>query len=292
MGVAFSLFLLAGCGGGDSTATPITVLKQVDWMFDNVSPDLVPSGDTCILNLRVYYDESIPKDQIDGFVITAPTGGYWTVTTPNLSFNTSSNGSPYIIANLLFENREMIPLAGTWTFHLNLKNVPTSSFTMSLHEPGSTASASSSYVYTKDDWSPVFPAGYVAALARYPSQGYQVQFFPDNGGEISSTGMSAVRAAYLWSEPRRYNSYIWLFDANKNYLGMTIYEYSTSDHASTGLITSAGELSIVPAAINASAGPVNLADVKYLRFVMTDGAQYAPNFGYNYRSVSSLVPVN
>lgn len=287
--VACSLFLLAGCGGGDSTATPVTVLKRVGWMFDNVPSDIVPSGDNSILNVRLYYDESIPQDQIDGIVITSPTGAYWT---PNLSFSTSSNGSPCLVATLVFSNREAIPLAGTWSFHVKLKNIPTYPFEMSLHEPGSTASASRPYLYTKEDWSPVFPGGYVAALARYPSQGYQVQYSPDNGGKISSIGMSAVRTAYLWSEQRKYNSYIWLFDANKNYLGMTTNEYATSDHASTDLITSAGELSIVPATTNVSVAPVNLADVKYLRFVMTDGAQYAPDYNYDYRSVSSLVPVN
>jgi hypothetical protein len=146
-----------------------------------------------------------------------------------------------------------------------------------------------------EDWAPLTNASqYIAALSRFPPQGYTVQYSSANGGSITTVGLSATRTSFLAAEPNAYNLICWLYDANKGYLGRTNPEYSTLDHSGTNLITANGELSIIPASTTSSAGNVDLSKVKYIRFVCFDGAQYAPSSysTMDYRSISSLVVVN
>jgi hypothetical protein len=244
----------------------------------------------------LYYSESITSDEIDSFSVTAPTGSKWTLASSNSQFGTSSTGKPYIGKTLLYsDNPQAFPLAGIWTAEIKLKDGKTLSFQKTLHEPGSTDDATHQYLYTKEDWAPsTNPSQYIAALNRFPSQGYTVQYSADDGGRITTTGFSAVRSSFLAAEPRAYNMYCWLYDADNTYLGVTNPEYSFFDHSGSNLISADGELSIVPASTTSSTGNVDLSKVKYIRFLYTDGAQYAPSSYSNgdYRSISSLVTVN
>jgi hypothetical protein len=241
----------------------------------------------------VYYSDSIALGDIESFSMTAANGWVWTIPAQNFQAGTSSNGKSYVGAGMYYvENPNAFPLAGIWTAKIQLKNGQTSSFQLNLHEPGSTVAATHQFLYTAEDWaSSPNQSQYVAALARFPSQGYTVQYSSANGGSITTTGLAAVRTSFLATEPRAYNMFCWLFDANKVYLGNTTRAYSTQDHSSTNLITGAGELSITPAATTSSTGAVDLSLVKYIRFVYIDGAQYAPSSYSNLdeRSITALV---
>jgi hypothetical protein len=289
---------LTGCGGGGSAATPASVaglITNVGWDFENSAPDYTNNLTTCILNVYVYYSDSIALGDIVSFSMTAANGWVWTIPAQNFQAGTSSNGKSYVRAGMYYgENPNAFPLAGIWTAKIQLKNGQTSSFQLSLHEPGSSADATHQFLYTAEDWaSSPNQSQYVAALARFPSQGYTAQYSSANGGSITTTGLAAVSTSYLAAEPRAYNMYCWLYDANKVYLGYTTRAYSTQDHSSTNLITAAGELAITPAATTSSTGAVDLSLVKYIRFVYTDGAQYAPSSysGWDERSISPLVAV-
>jgi hypothetical protein len=266
------------------------------WYFDNAALDYYNNGSTCSLRIALYYSESIARDDIDSFSVTAPIGCQWTVVSSSSQLGTSSTGKPYIAKTLTYSmNPQAFPLAGIWTAEIKLKDGKTSSFQRTLHEPGSTDDATHTYLYTKEDWTPsTVPSQYIAALGRFPSQGYTIQYSADYGGSITTTGFSAVRANFLAAEPRAYNMYCWLYDVNKTYLGYTNPEYSMIDHSSTNLITADGEISIVSVATTSSTGNVDLSKVKYIRFVITDGAQYVPSSysGMDYQSISSLVVVN
>jgi hypothetical protein len=297
---------LSGCGGGGGAAsfvpgsTAANLVTGVGWYFNNTAPDYFSSGATCTLQASVYYDSSITSSDIASFTMTSPTGVHWTVPAANSQFGTSSSGKPYVAAALYYgQNRNTIPLAGTWTVTITLTNGQTSSpYQLTFHEPGSATAATHSYLYTQEDWTPSTNASeYVAALQRFPSAGYTVQYSAAQG-RITTTGLSAVNSAYLAAEPKAYNMNCWLYDANKVYLGRTTMQYSTVDHSSTNLIGADGELSILPSAtVSATAsanGQVDLSAVKYIRFVHYDGVQYVPLTygGLDQRSVSSFVPVS
>jgi hypothetical protein len=294
-----TVFCLAGCGGGGGGAASSEgsgVLKSVGWYFENDAPDYSNNGVTCVLNIGLFYDETVATSDIASFTVTAPNGVYWNIVAPNLQFGTNSSGKPIISGRLNYgDNTQTFPLAGTWTAQIKLQSGATSALQLNLHEPGSSSSATHAYLYTKEDWTPSTNSDqYVAALARFPSQGYTVHYLSINGGSITTSGLSAVRSNFLAGEPKAYNFYCWLYDANKTYLGYTNTAYSTRDHSNSNLITTTGELSIVPASTAFSSGTVDLSRVKYLRFLYNDGAQFAPGSYSNLdnRSISALVPVN
>ncbi|MBI5141023.1 MAG: hypothetical protein HZA20_02370 [Nitrospirae bacterium] len=293
-----AMLCLTGCGGGggSSSTSANGLITGVGWLFENVAPDYYNDGSTCSMTVYVYYNESIAVDDIDSFSMTAPNGVRWTSTSLKSSFGTGSAGKPYIANIFVYSvNPNAFPLAGVWTSEIKLKNGDNSSLQGTLHEPGSSADATHRYLYTKEDWSPSTDSSqYRAALSRFPAQGYSIGYSGTDGGKITSTGLSAVRTSFLAAEPNAYNMYCWMYDADKAYLGCTNHEYSTLDHSSTNLITASGELSIVSASTSSSSGRVDLSKVKYIRFVYTDGAQFAPSSysSINHRSVSSLIAVN
>jgi len=304
--VIMGVFILAilcfsGCGGGGETSnntkgTTANILKGVGWGYYNSAIDYMNNGATCLLAAKLYYAESIATSDIDSFSVTAPNGWHWTVTSPNISFNTTGSGKPYIGACMSYgDNPQAFPLAGLWTFEIKQKTGETSLLQESFHEPGSAVDATHFFLYTKEDWTPsTDPAQYVAALSRFPSQGYTVQYSTAGVGSITTTGLSGVNATFLGYEPNAYNFNCWLYDDSKGYLGYTISEYSSLDHSRTNLITANGELSIEPVSVYFSNGPTDLSKVKYIRFVYYDGLQFVPGSYSNWdqSSISSLIPVN
>jgi len=299
----FILCLLAGCGGSSGSKTvpanseTESLISFVGWYFENTAPDYFNNGATCSLVMLLYYSESITKDDMESASITAPNGTQWAGTLSSSNFSSSSTGKPYIITDRLLykDNPQTFPLAGTWTAEIILKNGKSSSFKRTFHEPGSSDDATHTYLYTQEDWMPsTNPSQYIAALYRFPSQGYTIQYSADNGGRITSTGFSAVRSSFLTDEPRTYNMYCWLFDASTNYLGRSNPEYSMIDHSGTNLITADGEMLITPASTISTTGNVDLSKVKYIRIVNIDGGQYAPlsHSSFDNRSVSSFITVN
>ena len=290
--VVVALVGLAGCGGGDAPAAPNASLKSVSWYYENSAPDNSNNGATCFLTPSLYYSDTLATTDIDSFTVTSQSGWRWNVTTPNFG---TYNGKPYLGGRLYYgANPQTMPLAGTWTVELKLKNGATSSAQLTLHEPGSSLAATHPYIYSKEDVTPIDMSQYVAALARFPSGGYTVHYSPANGGSITTSGLAAVRASYLAGEPNAYNLTCWLYDANNIYLGRSSTAYSTVDHSNTNLITAEGELSIVPALTASTTGIIPLENVKYLRFVYSDGAQFVPStYGsFDNRSISALVAVN
>jgi uncharacterized protein YcgI (DUF1989 family) len=132
-------------------------------------------------------------------------------------------------------------------------------------------------------------------LKRFPAVGYSVHYSSADEGKITTTGFSAVQTAYLVAEPKIYNLFCWLYDENKTYLGNTTSAYSVTDHSRSGLITNDGEISIVSAATIATntGGSIDLSRAKYIRVVVVDGAQFAPQSYSNFdnRSISAVIPV-
>lgn len=297
--IGIFMLVLTGCGGGGSAASSVStetansLITSVGWLYDNVAPDYSNNGPTCFLNVKVYYNESITAVDIDSFGVTAPNGWQWTIPASNSQSGTSSSGKPYIGGNIYYgADPHMMPLAGTWVFQLKLKNGQISSVQKTFHEPGSAADATHQYVYVEEDWTPSSNSSqYIAALGRFPEQGYTLQYSAANGGLITTTGLAAARTSFLAAQPHAYNMVCWLYDVNKTNLGYTITEFSPQDHSRTNLIAANGELSIVPASTVSPNGQLDLAAVKYLRFVHFDGAQYEPSSYSNadYRSISSLV---
>lgn len=300
-----TLIVIAGCGGGGggggsatNSGTTNSLITSVGWIYEDAAPDYTNNGPTCFLSVKVFYDESIATDDIDSFGVTAPNGWQWTIPASNSLLGTSSNGKHYIGSSIYYgDNPHMMPLAGTWVFQLKMKNGQISSVQKSFHEPGSAADATHQYVYAAEDWTPWSDTSqYIAALGRFPAQGYKLEYSPANGGSIVSTGLLATRTSFLTAEPNAYNMVCWLYDANKTYLGYTVSEFSPQNHTRSSLITINGEILIVPASTTSSTGTgqVDLSAVKYLRFVFLDGAQYEPTSYSNadYRSISSLVAVN
>jgi len=304
--VMVALFVLSGCGGGGSEAifipsgTANSHITSIKWTYYNAAPDLSNEGYTCFMSVEVYYNESIAAADIESIGVKAPNGWRWTIPATANQLGVNSSGKPFVGGNIVGnidygETIYKMPLAGTWFFQLKLKNGQISTVERVLNEPGSTAAATHKYVYTKEDWTPSTNASqYIAALGRFPAQGYTLHYTAANGGLLTTKGLSAVRNSFLAAEPHAFNMAIWLFDANKAYLGCTITEFSPQDHSRTNLIDGNGELMIMPASTVSSTGQVDLSAVRYISFVFIDGAQYGPNSNLkaDYRSVSSLVAVS
>lgn len=293
---------MEGGGGGSSSTTTqsesASLITGFGWYFENSAPDYLKDGTTCSLHVLVYYNDSITKDDIDNLSVTAPNGVKWSIPSSNIYFYTTSTGKQYASDTLRYSiNPYSFPLAGTWIAEITLNDGKTASFNTTFHEPGSNDPATHQYVYTKEDWGPsTYTAEYVAALYRFSSQGFAVQYSPNDGGKITTTGFSTVMSSYLSSEPRAYNMYIWLYDSSNTYLGVTTPEYFLIDHSNTNLINLDGEISITPASTISSSntGNIDLSKVKYIRIVNTDGKQYEPSkySGMDYLSISSLITVN
>lgn len=299
MGLFIAVLLgLAGCGGGGGSTTNSesnSLITSVGCLFNNAAPDFSNNGPTCYLSIHMYYNESISADDIDSLRIIAPNGWQWPIPVSSSQSVTNSSGKPYISINIYYGAvPQMMPLAGTWIFQLKLKDGQISSIEKTLHEPGSAANATHQYVYAAEDWSP-WPdtSQYIAALGRFPAQGYTLQYSIVNGGVITSTGLAAIRASFLTAQPHAYNMICLLYDGYNTYLGQTIPEFSPQDHSRTDLITANGELLITSASTVSKEGLLNLSDVRYLRFVYFDGAQYEPSSysKMDYRSISPLVGV-
>ena len=299
MGIGCCLLLLVilglfGCGGGaDSVSGEARALKSVGWYYQNIAPDYFNNGTTCYLSVFLYLDDAVSAADVDSFVISAPNGGGWNIPASGRQTSTNSSGTTYFPLLLRYEDSPSFPLAGVWTMSVKLKDGSTSSMQKTFHDPGSSADATYQYLYASEDWAPsANQSQYVPVLKRFPATGYSFQYSSAGGGKITTTGFSAVRAAFLVTEPKIYNLFCWLYDANQTYLGYTIRAYSSVDHSDSGLITGDGEISIVSAVTN-SGNSVDLSQVKYARVVLVDGAQFAPKScsTYDNQSVSSLIPV-
>lgn len=301
-GIGFCLLFLAsvglyGCGGsgGYGAFADANALKSVGWYYENIAPDFFNNGSTCYLTLNLYLTDSVSAADIDSFIIREPNGGEWNIPASGRQA-VSSSGTTYFPLRLKFEPSPAFPLAGVWTMTAKLKDGRASSIEKTLHDPGNSAEAIYRYLYSSEDWAPsTNQSQYVPALKRFPAVGYLLQYSSADGGKITTTGFSTVRAAYLVAEPKAYNMYCWLYDENKSYLGYTISAYSGTDHSGSSLIAHDGELTIDPAATTAasSGGSIDLSRVKYVRVVEVDGAQFAPQ-SYSYfdnLSVSSLISV-
>jgi hypothetical protein len=309
VGLVFVALLgLCGCGGGGGsdgssggTRRPdaaVGLITSFGWSFENIAPDFTDAKATCTLSVYLHYSRTVNFNDIESFSVIAPNGLLWTVFAEDIQSRTDSNGDPYIAESLYdSDNPNLMPLAGVWTAELKFKNGDVSSFQKKFHDPGSSVDATREYLNTEDYMSstPINQAQYIMALKRFPAIGYTVQYYSNLRGEISTTGLSTVRERFLNNEPRAYNMNCWLYDANKVYLGCTIPEYSEKDHSRTNLITTGGDLLILPDSTTSPTGNiVDLSKVKYIRFVYYDGAQFAPSSysGYDYRSISSLIMVN
>jgi hypothetical protein len=305
--VFFALLGLCGCGGGGSDASSgstwrpeeaVSLIKAFGWYFQNIPPDFTDEQATCILTVDVHYSRTVNFNDIESFSVIAPNGTLWTILAEDLQSGTDSKGDPYIAESLYDdENPNLMPLAGVWTAELKFKNGEVSSFQEKFHDPGSSVDATRKFLYTEDYMfsTPIYQTQYIMALKRFPAIGYTVQYSPYNRGEISTIGLSTVRENFKNSEPKTYNMNCWLYDANKVYLGYTIMEYSKIDHSRTNLITTGGDLLILPDLTTSPTGNVvNLSKVKYIRFVYYDGAQFAPSSysSFDNRSISSLIMVN
>jgi hypothetical protein len=294
-----TLLVLTGCGSGGSATngTANSLITGVGLVYINAAPDFTNYVSTCFLKVEVYYSESIVAADIDSFGVTAPDGSQWIIPSADSDLGTNGRGQPYI-GSTIYDGGypNSMPLAGTWVFQLKLKNGQISSVHKTLHEPGSSADATHQYLYAEEDWTPpsTYVSQYIPAMARFPAQGYTLQYSAANGGIITTKGLYAVRKNFLAAEPHAYNMQCLLYDVNKAYLGQTITEYSLQDHSRTNLINFNGELLIVPASTVSSTGQVDLSAVKYLRFVYFDGAQYEPSLysEVDYISISSLIEVN
>ncbi|HTP64404.1 MAG TPA: hypothetical protein VMJ66_03355 [Geobacteraceae bacterium] len=291
------MFGLASCGSGGHTAAPAvtttSLISHVGWYIDDIEPTLTNNGETCCLNIMVFYSRSIAATDIGVISLLSPNGRLWTIPASDFHSGTGSTGDPYLRVGVYNgSNPYSLPLAGTWTVGIVLNSGIIATYQLTLHEPGSKDAATHQYVYSKEDWTPATDtSNYVAALGQFPSAGYTVQY---SGGNITTTGLSAVMTNYLATEPAAFNMYCFLYDVNQNLLGHTNMEYSTIDHTETGLLDSGGELSIQQVnTTSSSGGEVDLSQVKNIRIVFVDGGQYAPSSysDFDYRSISSPIAV-
>ena len=110
--IGIFMLVLTGCGGGGPAASSVSsetansLITSVGWIYDNVAPDYSNSGQTCFLNVKVYYSESIAAADIDSLSVTAPNGWQWTISAPNSHLGTSSSGKPYIGSSIYYGSRE------------------------------------------------------------------------------------------------------------------------------------------------------------------------------------------
>lgn len=295
------LMVMGGCGSGggalsEDSGEDTGLITGVGWFFQNSPADMDPNGATCLLTIQLGYNPSLSASDIESWSVISPDGVRWNIPLAESSTGTFTSGDPFVARRLYYgANRAILPLAGTWTVILRLKDGKSSLLQGDLAEPGSDATPTHSYVYSPEEWTP--PANspdYIAALKRIPAQGYTATYSAAGAGKITTTGFAAVKSAYFAAEPVAYNFYCLLFDQDNKYLGYTGTAYSLNDHSPTALLTPQGELSIAQEAVTFDNGAVDLSRVKYLRVVASDGAQFAPSgtLRMRYGSISGLVPVN
>jgi len=295
--IAATLLFASSCaqagGSGDQKAT----ITSVSWLIQN--RDYL-SGATCGYSFSIYYEGDIGAEDVESARIYLPdgSGDYWDMdlaANPDMfdAANSRIGGSGFIWGG----SHDALPI-GTLKAVLTLKNGSSSERSFVAGVPGSTGTNGYEYVYTE---SYDTGSGDIAlsvskeALARATV----------SSGTYDAT---SVYLNFTIADTRAFNGFVWAYDADGNYLGVSHRFYDPETHSADPYLNGGSGLKVDGTANSAvlkaddfygdsgtALSSTVFAQIRQCEVVLLDGAQYAEpgdNSAYDYRSIANAVTLS
>lgn len=304
-----SVFVFAGCNlfPGLRGLTQRVTISNVGWIVENIDTSFwsSPPDATAFGNFFIYFEEEDLEAQfIEQVTMTADGGNVsWTDDTEEVIAgrfspdNNSYGGFLRLWTDNIDPAGHVYPL-GDFTFEVELTNGRSDEFTLNVPAPGSLESSPYSYTFTED-----------YAQAGSPPSTYVA--LPERAGVTgASLASDTLTVTFTVNDSTVYSGWVWVYDANDDYLGTSWGGSSTPP-----FVTSAGSVSAVinngtglntdgtTNTVELSAGDISffdsnstLSDIENVIVVLTDGEQYADpgetaTLFYDTRSVSGRATV-
>jgi len=299
-------FMLLFLGSCQQPATPSTSSKtititKVGYTINSVSSDwwsaTATTKPSLVYHFWIYYSGDISAADISSARVYLPgsTSSYWTID-PSLYFDATNhlvggNGSYWLTAN-----PKELPI-GSLTAKVTLTNGNTASFPFTMGSPGSTLTNNYTYVFSaQDETAASYPLVSTQALERATPTS-----FTNSGSTISVSftvnGPSTVA----------FNGFVWLYDANYNYVGVSPYFLDSSTGAisstlgGTAFNNSSGQSNTVTLTLSnvtnngTQVSATQFSGIAHCRVIVQDGVQYGGINGfsystYDYRAISAYYP--
>ncbi|MFP4362763.1 MAG: hypothetical protein ACLFR1_02710 [Spirochaetia bacterium] len=282
---------------GDTEKT-VTFENSFDFVVENIAPSFWTSGDmqpNACLNFWIFFEETdLVASDFASIQMTDPNGAVWSFTGDNIESYFSSEYSYFggfircFTAD--YSDNYSVLAIGNYTFTAELTNGNSDTLTAVITDPGST-SANGDYMYTE-------------SYTQTPGTGYVA--LPEQA-QVSSASVasSTLTVEFSVNSPIVYSGYIWLFDANQDYIGAApggdgyFVDYgsgnvNTDVFADSKFYTDGTENTFT---INESsidfAESYSLSDAAGLHIILTDGEQYLETSynGFHARSISGYTQI-
>jgi len=276
--------------GGSKTVT----IEDVGWYIENVASDRWAAESevkpSLTYSFEVFFKEDLSASDIEYVRIYLPdnSGSYWTIDHDRY-FHADTNSVGGSVRYWYGANPKELPI-GELTAEILLTNGKSDTYSFIMGKPGSTSTEGYSYVYSKEDEAtPTYPASSAPAVMR-PT----VESLSLSGGQLLTT--------FTVKGNNVRNGWIWLYDANGDYVGRSVHFFNqltelSSTKFSSGSFQNASdsqntlalsESDIYDGSGNAI-GATALNSIQHCRVFTTDGGQYSGHSAiqYDYRAMSS-----
>jgi len=276
--------------GGTKTVT----IEDVSWFIENVASDRWAAGSdvkpSLTYSFEVFFEEDLSASDIEYVRIYLPgnSDSYWTIDKERY-FHADTNSVGGSARYWYGANPKELPI-GALTAEILLTNGKSDTYSFIMGKPGSTSTEGYSYVYSKEDEAtPTYPASSAPAVMR-PT----VESLSLSGGQLLTT--------FTVKGNNVRNGWIWLYDANGDYVGRSVHFFNqltelSSTKFSSGSFQNASDSQntlvlsgsdIYDGSGNAI-GATALNSIQHCRVFTTDGGQYSGHSAiqYDYRAMSS-----
>lgn len=269
----FVFFILVAAAGCESSENPKTItIKSLGWFIDNIDYSYWSSGTAashCFYQFGITYEGDISLSDVSYARIYLPgSSTYWTMPLSSSTFNSTTKriGSSWFYYT---STSNVLPL-GTVKVEVQLTNGSMATLSKLIPAPASNSTDGYSYVHTED---------YSTSSSAY------VQTLKRPAIVSKSKSSSNISITFTSNDTKFYNGYIWFYDSNKTYLGMSKRFRDTLSTSVSSIINSGSSInnngtnntvSLVASDIDFVTGDFN--QISSFIVLLTDGSQYV-SFG-------------
>jgi hypothetical protein len=275
--VLLFVVLICACGLGNK---PPVFDNDLGWVFENIHPSYwtksggTDPGATAFRDFWVHAEDPDGQEDITYVCVTDSEGVDWLLEdhdTGYSAYNTSGNywggWRPYYYPSA--PNRVAL---GTYTTVVRDSAGHEISRTDTIPGPGGFSGYS--FAYTEEEGS---TAGGTPMVKR-------------------ATGLSGtklgdrIRVQFSVNDSNVYvyDGFVWLYDSSPNYIGVTNrFRATINGGGGAGIYTNGSTNTLEVLFTDLNLGTHSSSEIRGFHVVLTDGAQYAPETGYDFRSISA-----
>jgi hypothetical protein len=278
----FLIIFFSGCVL-DRDIHPIKI-SRFDWLIDNVDYSFRPTSEFthCFISFWFYFEGDAEFEDFNYAKINFPDGySYWDILFDKSLFNKKEK---YIGGWASFyADADTLPL-GPFTLELQIKPDVIIKYPFTIPPPGSNIPVEYAYTYTED-------------TTPSSSMDYSMLKRAHFGDTTVDAVYDIFMIDFMINDSKAYNGYIWFYDMNNEFIGVTyyfrdVYEGSINNMLNSGLAFNTNgtknTLYITPSKIYYPYGGY-FEQIKSCRIVLIDQLEYADETIYkpfHCRSVS------